>query len=393
MRETEDKWGVPVSVQLATIARESSFRHDAQPTKRIGSGSSRARCRGPAPTATPRRSTAPGKATGRPPGGGGADRDDFADASDFIGWYMNAAARVNGVSVHDTYNQYLAYHEGKAGFARGTYRKKAWLPPVARDVEAWATLYEQQLQSCPVADRRPTVCVAAAPSVSRTETVRARSMDRLTEMEAFVQVVEHGGFTDAARKMGLSKSAVSKHVSALEARLAVRLLNRTTRRVSPTEVGLAYYDRARAVLSEARRPTAWSPPCRRRRGARCGSRRRSASGSRQVAPAVAQLPRRLPEVDVDMVLDDRFVELIAEGFDVAIRIGTLADSSLKARKLAEARGVVAASPATSPPPARRARSTTSPSIGCSTTPSSRAATSGGCAHPPARSARSASAGG
>ena len=76
-------------------------------------------------------------------------------------------------------------------------------------------------------------------------------MDRLTEMEAFVQVVDHGGFTDAARKMGLSKSAVSKHVSALEARLAVRLLNRTTRRVSPTEVGLAYYDRARSVLAEA----------------------------------------------------------------------------------------------------------------------------------------------
>ena len=63
---------------------------------------------------------------------------------------MNANSRVNGVSVHDTYNQYLAYHEGKAGFARGSYRKKAWLPPVARDVEAWATLYEQQLQSCPI---------------------------------------------------------------------------------------------------------------------------------------------------------------------------------------------------------------------------------------------------
>ena len=78
-------------------------------------------------------------------------------------------------------------------------------------------------------------------------------MDRLTEMEAFVQVVDHGGFTDAARKMGLSKSAVSKHVSALEARLAVRLLNRTTRRVSPTEVGLAYYDRARAVLTAGER--------------------------------------------------------------------------------------------------------------------------------------------
>ena len=72
-------------------------------------------------------------------------------------------------------------------------------------------------------------------------------MDRLTEMEAFATVVDQGGFTDAAKKMGISKSAVSKHVSSLEARLGARLLNRTTRRVSPTEIGLAYYDRARRV--------------------------------------------------------------------------------------------------------------------------------------------------
>jgi hypothetical protein len=63
---------------------------------------------------------------------------------------MNGAARVNGVPVHDAYNQYLAYHEGKAGYARGSYRAKAWLPPVARDVQAWATLYQRQLQACPM---------------------------------------------------------------------------------------------------------------------------------------------------------------------------------------------------------------------------------------------------
>jgi DNA-binding transcriptional LysR family regulator len=76
-------------------------------------------------------------------------------------------------------------------------------------------------------------------------------MDRLTEMEAFATVVDQGGFKDAAKKMGISKWAVSKHVSALEARLGARLLNRTTRRVSPTEIGLAYYDRARRVLNDA----------------------------------------------------------------------------------------------------------------------------------------------
>jgi hypothetical protein len=81
--------------------------------------------------------------------------------------------------------------------------------------------------------------------------VEVDRMDRLTEMEAFATVVDQGGFTDAAKKMGISKSAVSKHVSSLEARLGARLLNRTTRRVSPTEIGLAYYDRARRVLNDA----------------------------------------------------------------------------------------------------------------------------------------------
>jgi hypothetical protein len=149
MRRTEAKWGVPVSVQLATIARESSFEADARPTRRIGSGIF---------SREVPRSSAYGYAQAldgtwddyrRDTGRRGADRDDFADASDFIGWYMHGANRVNGVSLSDTYNQYLAYHEGKAGFARGTHRKKAWLPPVARDVEAWATLYEAQLRSCP----------------------------------------------------------------------------------------------------------------------------------------------------------------------------------------------------------------------------------------------------
>ncbi len=169
-------------------------------------------------------------------------------------------------------------------------------------------------------------------------------MDRLTEMEAFVQVVDHGGFTDAARKMGLSKSAVSKHVSALEARLAVRLLNRTTRRVSPTEVGLAYYDRARTVLTDAAEADSMVTAMQ---ATPKGSLRVSAPinfGIRQVAPAVASFLCAYPEVDVNMVLDDRFVELVAEGFDLAIRIGTLADSSLRARKLAEARSLIVAAP-------------------------------------------------
>lgn len=169
-------------------------------------------------------------------------------------------------------------------------------------------------------------------------------MDRLTEMEAFVQVVDHGGFTEAARKLGMSKSAVSKHVSALEARLAVRLLNRTTRRVSPTEVGLAYYDRARSVLDEAASAdemvTAMQATPK-------GALRISAPisfGISHVSPAVADFLCAFPQVDVAMVLEDRFVELIAEGYDAAIRVGTLADSSLVARKIAETRSLMVAAP-------------------------------------------------
>jgi DNA-binding transcriptional LysR family regulator len=163
-------------------------------------------------------------------------------------------------------------------------------------------------------------------------------------MEAFVQVVDHGGFTDAARKMGLSKSAVSKHVSALEARLAVRLLTRTTRRVSPTEVGLAYYDRARSVLAEATEADSMVTAMQ---AVPKGSLRVSAPvsfGINQLSAAVARFLCDYQEVDINMVLDDRFVELVAEGYDMAIRIGNLADSSLKARKLAEVRSLIAASP-------------------------------------------------
>lgn len=170
-------------------------------------------------------------------------------------------------------------------------------------------------------------------------------MDRLTEMEAFVRVVDHAGFTDAARKMGISKSAVSKHVAALEARLAVRLLNRTTRRVTPTEIGLSYYDRAKAVLADAADADSMVTAMQ---SAPKGALRISVPvsfGIKHVARAVALFLQEYPEVEVNMVLEDRFVELVAEGFDMAVRIGHLEDSSLRARKLAEARTVIAASPA------------------------------------------------
>jgi DNA-binding transcriptional LysR family regulator len=170
-------------------------------------------------------------------------------------------------------------------------------------------------------------------------------MDRLAEMEAFVTVVDAGGFTEAARKMGVSKSAISKSISALEGRLAVRLLNRTTRRVSPTEVGLAYYDRARAVIKDAEEADSMVTAMQ---DTPQGSLRISVPvslGMGEISDAISRFLTAYPNVEVNMVLDDRFVELLAEGFDMAIRIGVLADSSLKARKLTEVHVRLAASPA------------------------------------------------
>ncbi|WP_121061321.1 LysR family transcriptional regulator [Chachezhania antarctica] len=169
-------------------------------------------------------------------------------------------------------------------------------------------------------------------------------MDRLTEMEAFANVVDQGGFTDAARKMGISKSAVSKHVSSLEARLGARLLNRTTRRVSPTEIGLAYYDRARRVLNDAGEADALVSAMQ---SAPSGLLRVSVAtdfGVNHVSPILGGFLTDFPDITVNMVLNNRFVELISEGFDVAIRIGELEDSTLRARKLAETTRRMVASP-------------------------------------------------
>ena len=160
-------------------------------------------------------------------------------------------------------------------------------------------------------------------------------MDRLTEMEAFATVVDQGGFTDAAKKMGISKSAVSKHVSALEARLGARLLNRTTRRVSPTEIGLAYYDRARRVLNDAGEADALVTSMQ---SAPSGLLRISVAtdfGVNLLSPILGDFLLEYPDITVNMVLNNRYVELISEGFDMAIRVGELEDSSLRARKLTE----------------------------------------------------------
>lgn len=170
-------------------------------------------------------------------------------------------------------------------------------------------------------------------------------MDRLTEMEAFAMVVDQGGFTDAARKMGISKSAISKHISALEARLGARLLNRTTRRVSPTEIGLAYYDRARRVLNDAGEADALVTSMQ---SAPSGLLRLSVAtdfGVTLLSPILGEFLKEYPSITINMVLNNRYVELISEGFDMAIRMGELEDSSLRARRIAETTRKMVAAPA------------------------------------------------
>ncbi len=170
-------------------------------------------------------------------------------------------------------------------------------------------------------------------------------MDRLTEMEAFATVVDQGGFTDAARKMGLSKSAISKHVSSLEARLGARLLNRTTRRVSPTEIGLAYYDRARRVLNDAGEADSLVSAMQ---SAPSGLLRMAVAtdfGTSLLSPVLDEFLGQYPDISVNMVLKNRYVELISEGFDLAIRLGDLEDSTLRARRITDSTQRLIAAPA------------------------------------------------
>lgn len=146
-RTASRRWGVPLPVLLAIIHQESAFRADAQPPRRWYLGF----IPGPRPSSAYGYSQALDGTWARyiaATGNRGADRDDFADAVDFIGWYVDETARRNRIARSDAYAQYLAYHEGQDGFAKGTYRKKPWLMKRARQVRQQADRYRAQLQRC-----------------------------------------------------------------------------------------------------------------------------------------------------------------------------------------------------------------------------------------------------
>src|SRR5438045_4185564 len=169
-------------------------------------------------------------------------------------------------------------------------------------------------------------------------------MDRLVAIQVFAQVVESGSFAKAAERLGLSTSAASRHIAELEGRLQTRLLNRTTRRVSLTESGRAFYERAvqfLADLGEAEQEASSAAVVPR------GTIRLTSSvnfGVRHVAPAIAAFLGAYADVRFDVSLADRVVDLVEEGFDLAIRIGTPGADNLVARKPGETRLVPCASP-------------------------------------------------
>lgn len=170
-------------------------------------------------------------------------------------------------------------------------------------------------------------------------------MSDLDDIRAFVEVVELGGFTRAADRLGVSKSIISRRIGRLEADLGTRLLSRTTRGISPTEPGLDFKlrcERILADLEEARDAVAEQGQ------AVVGRLRVSVPlsfGVQHVAPVLAELAARHPNLRIEASYSDRFVDLIGERFDAAIRLGALKDSTLVSRRIAGFRGVVVASPA------------------------------------------------
>jgi DNA-binding transcriptional LysR family regulator len=169
-------------------------------------------------------------------------------------------------------------------------------------------------------------------------------MDVLTQMKVFCSVVDNNSLAGAARSLTVSPSVVSKQLAALEDRLGVRLLNRTTRRVSLTEVGAAYYERSKRIIAdvdEAEVSVSQSHAAPR------GLLKITAPTTfahRHVAPYLANFIDRYPEVQIQMLVNDRIVDMVDEGIDLAIRIAQLKDSSLIARKLAPNTRSLVASP-------------------------------------------------
>jgi DNA-binding transcriptional LysR family regulator len=169
--------------------------------------------------------------------------------------------------------------------------------------------------------------------------------DALQELTVFARVVGAGSLSAAARDLGLSPALVSRRLASLEARLGVRLVNRTTRSLHLTDEGAAYYETCSRVLADIQEADAAVSAGRAEPRGVLRVALPASFGNQHVAPLVPKFAARYPDVQISLSLSDRAVNVVDEGFDLAIRIADLADSSLAARKLAPNRRVVCASPA------------------------------------------------
>lgn len=170
-------------------------------------------------------------------------------------------------------------------------------------------------------------------------------MDRLASMAVFAKTVDLGSFSAAAAALDMSSQLVGKHVQALESHLGVRLLNRTTRRHSLTEIGRVFYERARNILAEVEAAEALAAETRATPRGKLRINVPVTFGVHALAPNLSDYLDRHPEVSVDLVLSNRYVDVIEEGYDAVFRVGTLDDSSLIARRLKPYRLVLCAAPA------------------------------------------------
>ena len=169
-------------------------------------------------------------------------------------------------------------------------------------------------------------------------------MDKLNSMKTFVEVVDNEGFTAAAAKIGLSRAQVSKSVMALEAHLGTRLLNRTTRQVGLTDIGRLYYERSKAILDEIDEIEDLAGQQSSRARGTLTVAAPTSFGVLHLNNAIAGYLKQYTEMRISLSLNDRFVDVVSEGFDLAIRIAELEDSSLVARRIAPCKRVLVASP-------------------------------------------------
>jgi DNA-binding transcriptional LysR family regulator len=169
-------------------------------------------------------------------------------------------------------------------------------------------------------------------------------MDKLDAMQAFARVVALGSYAEAGRQLGLTRSAVSKGVMELEHILGARLLDRTTRRVSPTEAGLAYYERCLDILARVEETEQQVSRLHDEPKGVLKVNAPMSFGALYLGEAIADFMAAYPDLRVELLLNDRFIDPIEEGADVTIRIAALQDSSLVARKLAPARRRLVVSP-------------------------------------------------